>query len=106
MATSPPSVFKKKACGMEGQSFRARLIMTPQGHSAHHWVGEQQIPVAEKRLSSNVFVPRLLPQLLAYSALQKAIGGWRDGAKPLVPIRINSQAGILHKHLPQVVDGP
>ena len=51
-------------------------------------------------------VPCLLPQLLAYSALQKAAGGWRDGAEPLVPILINSQAGILHKHLPQVVDGP
>ena len=64
----------------------ACLTTPPRGPSAHLWVGEQQIPVAENRLCSNVFVPCLLPQLLAYSALQKATGGWWDGAEPLVPI--------------------
>ena len=70
------------------------------------WVGEELISAAENRLSSNVLVSCLLPQLLAYIALQKATGAWRDGAKPLVPIWINSLPGMMHKHLPQVVDGP
>ena len=84
MPSFPLSVLKK-ACDMAGERFRAWLIVTPQGHSAHHWVGEKLISVAENRLSSSVF-PCLLPQLLAYSALQKATGRWWDGAEPLVPI--------------------
>ena len=89
MASFPLSVLKK-ACDMEGQRFRAWLIMTIQGNSAHHWVGEKLISVLENRLTGNVFAPCLLPQLLAYSALQKATGRWRDGAEPLVPICLNS----------------
>ena len=85
MASFPLSVLKK-ACDMAGESVRAWLILTPQGHSAHHWVGEKLMFVFENPLSGNVFVPCLLPQLLAYSALQKATGCWRDGAEPLVPI--------------------
>ena len=42
MASFPLSV-KKNACDMAGERFRAWLILTPQGHSAPHWVGEKVI---------------------------------------------------------------
>ena len=87
MDSFPLSALKKKACDSMGKgSEHACLVTPPRGCSAHHWVGEELSFLAENSLSCNVFVPCLLPQLLAYSALQKAFGRWRDVAQPLVPI--------------------
>ena len=88
MASFPLKALKKKACDMEGQTFRAMHVWLRHLGAAVLTIGlvKNSVFLAENRLSSNVFVPRLLPQLLAYSALQKAFGRWRDVAQPLVPI--------------------
>ena len=108
MASFPLSALTKKACDMEEQRFRAMHVWLRRLGAAALTIGlvKNSGFLAENGLSCNVFVPCLLPQLLAHSALQKTFGRWRDVAQPLVPICLNSQAGVLHKHLPQMVDGP